>query len=183
MADGSRACRTEAVLVIAWVLAVALRITFGFELVSALGCAWLFADAALCLAPFGCWLFLLVERRLRPVHHVLSAAVLLVLVVAVRNVHEWEARSFLWRREASLLRQVDLLRHPTNAVPESPLWLPVRVDREPFRVYWPYSDYGLGSAGLVWDPAATVGRDSRAFGERIVTARHLTGPWFFCGFT
>jgi len=181
--DRSRAWLTEIMIAAAWMLAVAARITFGFELTAALGCAGYLLDAALCSAPLLRWLYLLIERRLRLAHHALSVAGVLLLVVAVRNVHEWQARSFLWRREASLLQQVDLLRDPANPAPASLLAFPVRVDRLPFRVYWPYANWGLGSAGLVWDPAATVARDSRAFGESLVTTRHLSGPWFFCGFT
>lgn len=173
----------ETMIAAAWMVAVATRVTFGFEFSSAWGCAGYLVDAALCSAPLLRWLYLLIGRRLRFVHNALGVASVLVLVVAVRNVHEWQARSFLWRREALLLRQVDLLRDPANPAPASPLAFPVRVDRQPFRVYWPYADGGLGSAGLVWDPTATLVPDSRAFGESVVTTRHLWGPWFFCGFT
>lgn len=173
----------EIAIVAAWMAAVAARITFGFEFSSVLGRAANLVDAALCAAPLLRWLYLLIGRRLRWAHHALGVATALVVVVAVRNVHDWQARSFLWRREASLLQQVEVLRDPANPDPPSPLALPLRVDRVPFRVYWPYANWGLGSAGLVWDPTATLNRDSPAFGETVVSTQHLSGPWFFCGFT
>jgi hypothetical protein len=175
--------RTQALLALAWLLAVALRLTFGFEVVSVLGCTTILVDAGLCIAPPFVWFFLVVERRVRWVHHAMLLAAVLVLAVAVRNVHEWQARSFLWRREATLLEQIDSLRDPTRVLPSSPLSRPLRVEREPFRVYWPCADHGLGSAGLVWDPAATLVLDANAFGESVIRVTHLSGPWFLCGFT
>jgi hypothetical protein len=171
--------------VAAWTLALALRVLFGWEVHASLGgflaFEELFVELALITAPFVAWLFLRADGAFERPGLLTGVWVGGALLCYFQlGTFSTSARAYLWRSEASLLREAAAIR--LGHEPPKPTF-GLHIRSEPGRVYWPCSGFALSSHGLVYDPSGRIRVDEHAFGGSLIRVERLRGPWYVCWFT
>ena len=104
------------------------------------------------------------------------------LLAMVHLALPWIAPSddefYLWRNEASLLREVEALQSTSTTKTRHGLHVEILKGGV---VYWCHLNWGLGDRGLLWDPGGEIAAKEQEYS--VIFVSHIRGPWYVCQFT